>query len=179
MGNGAMSGDAQRISRREALRRTALVGGAVWAAPTLATFAAPAGAGTPPPCPAGLYGFKINNSGGPGTSAPVAIPNTGNMRCLGPSYADTFRNGVTGGNGGANVATWTVNIERALVEGCLRCGGGGVTQLRFTNTGSGDYGPGTGTFVVSPDRKTITVTCTKDNGQPQTVGHLEIVYRCT
>jgi hypothetical protein len=166
--------DPQTISRRDALRRTAIVGGAVWAAPAVLSFAPSAGAaGSPAPCPQGLWGFKLQNDG-----TCVLPPNGGSQACLGGSYADTLRCDDIGGTGGAMTPSWTVTIPGPLTEACLRCGGNGVTQLRFTNSGSGDFGPGTGTYTVSGDRKTITVTCTLDNGSPRNVGHLEVIYSC-
>lgn len=167
------------LSRRDAIKRVAVTGGLVWAAPVIQSLAAPAFAqgGSPEACPAGRYFFKLGNNG-----TCEEPSSTGNQVCLGADYdaTATFRCG-TDPTLGIPDDTWTIPLEGPLVEGCLRCGGAAneTLMLRFTNSGSGDYGSGTGTFVVSADRKTVTLTCTEDDGSPKNISHAEFVYDCT
>lgn len=111
------------LSRRDVLKRSAIVGGLVWVAPTV--LSSPAGATSMGCPPANRYAIKHNV--GQACTAPGANPSTGN--CAASAGFDASQNGCclepslvqfTESNGGAT-HTYVLAAGVALVQAFGKC----------------------------------------------------------
>jgi hypothetical protein len=92
------------ITRRKVLQRSALVGGALWAAPVVDSFVSRAAASSPPPAPLPVNNYSCPPNAGSCdatqsytvTHSPLNVEFTNTSTC-GGGYLEVFVNGVLAG----------------------------------------------------------------------------------
>jgi hypothetical protein len=158
------------LSRREVLKRAAIVGGVAWAAPVIQSITTPAFAQvTPPGCKAGCFWVKVDPGGvcedangtvtcpsclGGATQEPGGCPCVAGLVTEGPQEC-------TGPEDG-----WTL---APLPAGCTFLGGNSVC--------AGACGPAA---TPNPDGSWTFPPCPSGpQGQLQCVSHIEFCYCCS
>ena len=152
--------DSSGVSRRQALKRMAAVGGAVWVAPALQTInMAHAKAGSPQDV---CFSVKIEGNGG----CVLPGPSGQGFHCIVP---------VTGGDGCAHVNAistnsgedWVIDLGSCrFIEGAVKSGGGSTSCCPLS------ISSGTTGFITAPR------CATGPHGQLQDISEVEITFCC-
>lgn len=160
----------QSVTRREVLRRAAIVGGAVWAAPVIQSISTPAFAQVTPRCISGCFWVKWDPTepcvdvGGQGS---ITCPNclTDEGLTQDPGGCPCIENNVTTEPcGDPATGTWTLTLP----PGCTFHGGGSKCASDLCQPAV-DNGDGTITFFP----------CLDARGKPRCISHIEFCYCCT
>lgn len=159
----------QSVTRREVLRRAAIVGGAAWAAPVIQSISTPAFAQVTPRCISGCFWVKWDptepcvDAGGQGS---ITCPNclTDEGLTQDPGGCPCIENNVTTEPcGDPATGTWTLTLP----PGCTFHGGGSKCASDLCQPAV-DNGDGTVTFFP----------CLDAQGKPRCISHIEFCYCC-
>jgi len=152
-----------RVSRRDALRRAAVAGGAVWAAPAIMSISAVGAAGSGLCATKTTYGAKYEVK----DDVLICENGAGNDPCS-PTRA-SFPSGCGEVGPGSVVMTgeddpWTLNLgpDCTFVSGCSKCGSDGSVAAVGSNGGH--------TVTFHP--------CPKDRGGVHAISHIEVIFEC-